>query len=503
MEFIRYIAIYARQSIDKKDSISTESQVEFCAFEAKGGDYRVFTDKGFSGKNTDRPAFQEMMAEIKAGRVSVVIVYKLDRISRSIVDFSNMMIEFKKYNVEFISSTEKFDTTTPMGRAMLNICIVFAQLERETTQQRILDAMYSRSLKGFRTGATPFGFHLVPFQINGINTKMLEADEENKAIILLMFQMYAEPQCSYSDIINYFEENNILMDGEHIKRSTIKRILKNPSYVAADQDIYDFFEGQGTEIVNDVSDFNGSVSCYLHKKQEAGQNDSSFNFFRLVLAPHQGIVPSALWLKCVKKILANRSYQAGRKVVRTWLAGKMRCGHCNRSFMVAKSPKGKLYFRCTLRNENKMCCEGPGVLRVPEFEDFIETAMKEKLKTFDGLRRRKQLNVVNPKMLELKGQLKAVEEEIEKLVNSLSQANDVLISYVNRKITDLDIRRKDLSNRIAELSLKETPPEQIEKLTEYLELWDKLTLQDKRQAVDIMIDVIHYTQEKVDIKWKI
>lgn len=74
---------------------------------------------------------------------------------------------------------------------------------------------------------------------------------------------------------------------------------------------------------------------------------------------------------------------------------------------------------------------------------------------------------------------------------------------MNKKITDLDIRRKDLTNRIAELSLKETPPEQIEKLTEYLELWDKLTLQDKRNAVDIMIDVIHYTQEKVDIKWKI
>ncbi len=503
MDIIRYIAIYARQSIDKKDSISTESQVEFCEHEAKGGDFRVFTDKGFSGKNTDRPAFQEMMAEIKAGRVSMVIVYKLDRISRSIVDFSNMMNLFKQYNVEFISSTEKFDTTSPVGRAMLNICIVFAQLERETTQERILDAMYSRSLKGFRTGATPFGFHLIPYQINGINTKMLEADEENKAIILLMFQMYAEPQCSYSDIINYFEENNILMNGEHIKRSTIKRILKNPSYVVADQDIYDFFQSQGTEIVNDVSDFNGSVSCYLHKKQEAGQNDSTFNFFRLVLAPHQGIVPSSLWLKCVKKILANRSYQADRKVVRTWLAGKMRCGHCNRAFMVAKSPKGKLYFKCTLRNENKECCEGPGVLRVPEFEDFIEAAMKEKLKTFNGLRKRKQLNVVNPKMLELKGQLKAVEDEIEKLVNSLSQANSVLISYVNEKITQLDMRRKELNARIAELSIKETPPEQIEKLTEYLELWDRLTLQDKRQAVDIMIDVIHYTQEKVDIKWKI
>ena len=83
-------------------------------------------DKGFSGKNTDRPRFQELMADIKRGLIRRVVVYKLDRISRSILDFATMMELFQQYNVEFVSSTEKFDTSTPMGRAMLNICIVFA-----------------------------------------------------------------------------------------------------------------------------------------------------------------------------------------------------------------------------------------------------------------------------------------------------------------------------------------------------------------------------------------
>lgn len=75
-----------------------------------------------------------MMNDIRAGKIKRVIVYKLDRISRSILDFANMMETFQEYNVEFVSSTEKFDTSTPIGRAMLNICIVFAQLERETIQ---------------------------------------------------------------------------------------------------------------------------------------------------------------------------------------------------------------------------------------------------------------------------------------------------------------------------------------------------------------------------------
>ena len=123
MEFIREDCIYARQSVDRKDSISIESQIDFCKYELKGGSCRVFKDKGYSGKNTDRPEFQKLLGEIRKGKVRRVIVYKLDRISRSILDFATMMELFQEYDVEFVSSTEKFDTSTPMGRAMLNICM--------------------------------------------------------------------------------------------------------------------------------------------------------------------------------------------------------------------------------------------------------------------------------------------------------------------------------------------------------------------------------------------
>lgn len=117
----RIDAIYGRQSIDKKDSISIESQFEFCRYELKGGEGREYKDKGYSGKNIERPDFQRLLQDIKLGLIKRVIVYKLDRISRSIVDFAKLMELFKQYNVEFVSCTEKFDTSTPMGRAMLNI----------------------------------------------------------------------------------------------------------------------------------------------------------------------------------------------------------------------------------------------------------------------------------------------------------------------------------------------------------------------------------------------
>ena len=146
MDIIREDCIYARQSVDRKDSISIESQIDFCKYELKGGSCKVFKDKGYSGKNTDRPEFKKLLGEIRTGKVRRVIVYKLDRISRSILDFANMMELFQEYDVEFVSSTEKFDTSTPMGRAMLNICIVFAQLERETIQKRVIISKNSRTI---------------------------------------------------------------------------------------------------------------------------------------------------------------------------------------------------------------------------------------------------------------------------------------------------------------------------------------------------------------------
>ena len=117
-------AIYTRQSVDRVDSISVESQVEFCKREVIGEDIKVYTDKGYSGKNTDRPAFQEMMADITAGKIRRVIVYRLDRISRSVLDFASVIDMFQKYGVDFVSTMEKFDTGTPIGKAMLMIVMI-------------------------------------------------------------------------------------------------------------------------------------------------------------------------------------------------------------------------------------------------------------------------------------------------------------------------------------------------------------------------------------------
>ena len=166
-------AIYARQSVDKKDSISLDTQIDMCKRYCTDV-YRVYSEKGWSGKNLDRPEFQRLLSDIKGGQIAKLVVYKLDRISRSLNDFSNLMEVFKQYGVEFASTVETFDTSTPIGRAMLGIIMVFAELERENILLRVKDNYYARGEKGLYLGGVPvYGFDKIPTKLNGIKTSLL------------------------------------------------------------------------------------------------------------------------------------------------------------------------------------------------------------------------------------------------------------------------------------------------------------------------------------------
>lgn len=159
----KFAAVYCRQSIEKEDSCSLDIQEQRCTALAQsmGWETRVYNDPGKSGKDLDRPGFQQMLKDIQKGKVSTVVVYKLDRISRNLRDFFNLMEEFRELEVGFRSITENFDTTTPIGRAVLGVLAVFAQFERETTAERVRDNMHERARMGiWNGGPVPMGFEV-------------------------------------------------------------------------------------------------------------------------------------------------------------------------------------------------------------------------------------------------------------------------------------------------------------------------------------------------------
>ena len=135
------IALYARKSIERENSISCETQIEYCKSVIKPDERSEktieFIDNGYSGGNVDRDGFQKMMRQIERGKISKVIVYRLDRISRSLSDFVGILETLKKHNVQFVSSQESFDTSSPYGEMIVKILMVFAEFERKSIIERV------------------------------------------------------------------------------------------------------------------------------------------------------------------------------------------------------------------------------------------------------------------------------------------------------------------------------------------------------------------------------
>ena len=155
-----YIRVSTHYQIDK-DSLPFQRNelINYAKYALGIDDYAIFEDAGYSGKNTDRPAYQDMMRQIRAKEFSHLCVWKIDRISRNLIDFAAMYEELKKFNCTFVSKNEQFDTSSAIGEAMLRIILVFAELERKLTAERVTSIMYSRANKGLWNGAPiPLGY---------------------------------------------------------------------------------------------------------------------------------------------------------------------------------------------------------------------------------------------------------------------------------------------------------------------------------------------------------
>ena len=155
------IAIYARKSVEKQDSVSIDTQIEECrALVPEGVNVQVYQDEGYSGKDTDRPGLQDLITDIGLKIIQKVIVYKLDRISRNTVDFYNLYDFMDKHDCDFVCLKDKFDTTTSEGKFFMGVLASFAEMERANVALRVKDSYYYRARTDGRYlgGREPFGF---------------------------------------------------------------------------------------------------------------------------------------------------------------------------------------------------------------------------------------------------------------------------------------------------------------------------------------------------------
>lgn len=503
------IRIYARQSLDKKDSLSISSQIEFCKREiSENEEYKIYTDKGYSGGNMNRPAFEKLLEDVQNNIVSKVIVYKLDRVSRSLLDFAKIIELFQKHNVEFISSTEKFDTSTPMGRAMLGIIMVFAELERETIRKRIKDNYYTRGKKGFFMGGPPpFGMNKITTRVDGIKTSTFLPDEFQSKMVEKCFDMYGNTQVSLGDISDYLNDNNInTPKGGPWDSCKISRILRNPVYVKADADIYIYYKNKGCIISNEINDFVNDFACYLYGKRDTNERKyTNVKDHVLSLALHKGIVSSTVFLKCQYKLDENKQIRNTGKGQHSWLSGLTKCGYCNYTMTVTCTNNiygNYKYFKCRGKTNYK-CCDGHKKVQYVDFiEKIVRSEIFEKVKHIGDTSVEVE-QVENADANRLKIKLFEIEEQIGNLVNGLAKSKNVLTEYINEKIVALDSEKKELLNQLKECIEKVVSDQKSDNVLKCIDDWDQSTLEQKKAVARYLIDRVFIKDGEVAIEWKI
>lgn len=372
-------AIYVRQSADRADSVSLETQEALCRRElAPQENAAVYADRGCSGKSADRPALQQMLRDIRAGKVQRVLVYKLDRISRNLADFTQLLTLFRQHGIPFSSHTERFETDTPMGQAMQSMLMVFAQLERETICGRVRDAAFARAKLGFDTGGPPpFGFCRQDFTLLGRHTHIL-APNARAETVRAGFTRYLSAGESLRSLADAWNRADIrTARGGIWSAGTLCRLLRNPVYAQADAAVYAYLSARGAVICAPEPLPEARAVCLYADRRF---NHSRFTDLREVLAicaPHQGIVPPEIWLACQQKLDAVSVTRPAGSGLRTWLSGRIFCGICGSAMTVTRG-RSQDYLICAGKKRGR--CAGAGaVWRVGEAETLVGEALQHRL----------------------------------------------------------------------------------------------------------------------------
>lgn len=499
------IAIYARQSVDKKDSISIETQIEICQKEIDSKEkVEVYYDKGYSGSNINRPSFQKLLNDIKDGKITKVIIYRLDRMSRSLLDFANLIELFKKYKVEFQSTQEKFDTSTPIGNAMLSITMVFAQLERETIGQRIKDSYYARGKHGaFLGGKIPYGFTNGKILIDQKTVKILEPNIKTQNTVSLIYKLYGEEQHTLGEIARFLNKKNIPSpSGKTWSSSRISMILRNPVYVKCNVDVYQYYKGKGCKILNDISNFSTGNGCWLFgKRSKSERKYTNVEDHNLAVALHKGIIDPDLFLRCQIKLDNNKQIDNSNIGKHSWLTGIVKCKKCGYNLVVKTSYHGRYkYWMCP--SNTRGFCNSHFRVTVNYVEDIIKDKIfKNVLINKDIVVHEKQER--NEKINEIKIQIEIINQKIDKLIELCSESTDISLKYFNQKIETLDKEKSKLEECLVEINNKSADALKSKQIYDIINEWDKLTNSQRKEITSYFISKIILEENgDIEILWK-
>lgn len=491
------IAIYSRKSIatDTGDSIENQIQRVKNYFSDKDCKFILFEDEGWSGGNDKRPAFQKMIQEIKNNKIDVVAVYMLDRVSRNVVDFVNFYDTMKKHSVKFISVTEGFDFSTPMGKMYMYLLSIFAEMERENISKRVKDNKLFLAKQGYWTGGTaPIGYKLNRTEENGKKVTFLEINQDSKDFVIELYNKYLEFK-------SYHKIQRWVYDEYGIKwfPSTVKNILTSPIYCKSTEDSHKYL----SEKFNVYGNPNGcGYIKYSVKSNESNEITSIVS-----VSKHLGLIEPKIWIEVqqISKVKPKASYNKSKL---SYLTSVLRCDICGSPMTLSYNHTNKdgirnYYYICTGKRTygkefcsskwiNQVVCDNTvleklkqltinkssfttsiGEIKKHNLDDDIINIKKniskrnnilenltEKMILVEGYALdtvTKKMNDISNEILTLKGKLIELEEELLKRKNSINSIDNlykqtkILISLLGNEVISIDEKRDLLICLIKEI----------------------------------------------------
>ena len=530
----RKIAIYSRKSKFTGKGESTHNQIEMCkkkiAFQFPDvdldNDILIYEDEGFTGYNTNRPSFQKMLKDIKDNKIKVIAFYKLDRISRNVSDFSNLINELDNYDVSFLSATESIENITPSGRAMMYMTSVFAQLERDTIAERIRDNMIELSKTGrWLGGTTPTGFksqQIEHITIDGKKRKLFKLSpiDDEITIIKTIFSKMLTLK-SQTKLETYMIQNDIkTKTGKNFTRWGLKNILTNPVYAIADEDTLEYFKRFNIEIYADEKDFNGKNGLMVYNKTEHKGKGIAIKRrdvedWIVSVGKHEGIISGKQWVE-VQDILDKNASKRYRKPGKnaSLLSGIIRCSHCG-SFMRPKlrsqpltdDGRKRFDYMCELKEKSrKQKCDCTNINGL-EADDLVMQEIKKlsspKSEFYQSLKKlsKNTFDKTDKNAIELKAlktNLSKNEKDIASLLDKIKYIDVSLLDDVSNEIKTLKQKNIEIENKIQELSNitqneindKETADILLNILDTYYNSFDDLDLNMKRTLIKTLVSSI-------------
>lgn len=495
------IGIYPRKSVYRDNSESVSTQVKLCKeyaeiiYRGQTLEYLVYDkDEGFSGKNTHRPGYQKLMQDVRDGLLDVVMVYKLDRISRNVQDFSNTFSVFQEHGVSFVSVKESFDTSTPIGRTVMYILAAFAQLERENTSERVSDSMLEMARSGYWTGGRcPAGMRSVRRNVGGKEHSFLEVDEERISQVRQLFSLFSSGM-TITALERYCRDHGILSErGKYMNTSQIHFILTNPVYCQNSPEALSYFREKGYGLPDNAELLFDGQHGLIGYGRKAGTSAP----YTVAIGTHDYVIAGADWVAVQRRMGLNKQVRTSKYECGI-LKGVLRCQCGSRVITKIYNQKGVQYrsYLCAVRDRKGASYCDSHHINMDRVDDLFIQRLKE-------MRANKDLIVLKDfqeysafDYQSASRQRRELEQKIDNLTNVLEEADGHASSkYILRQIDRLDDQIRILDSQIQEARRQEFLQANQKNAVDriygqiclLLDHFDDLSYREKNEAIRKMI----------------